>query len=73
MVTLITKSAQTQLSMLDEYVYYEASRGAGPQRLTVSVTGCGCESHSRLLKYLFKFIFPFFRSGVQAKPLVASM
>ena len=40
---------------------------AGAQIVTVKPTGCGFDPYSRRLKYLLKFIFPFLRSGVEAK------
>ena len=42
----------------------EASRGAVTQSVTVTLTGCGFDPHT---KYLFTFIFSFLRFGIEAK------
>ena len=44
----------------------EANRSGGAQSVTVKPSGCGFDLYSREMKYLFKFIFPFLRSGVEA-------
>ena len=45
----------------------EASRSAAAQSVTVKPTGWWVRSPLEEMKYLPKFIFPFFRSGVEAK------
>ena len=58
--------------MYNIYVYliYESSRGEGAQVVTVKSTSCGFEWGLEEMKYLFKFIFPFLRSGVEDKRVV---
>ena len=45
----------------------EASRGALTQSVTVKPTGCGFDPRLEEMKHLLKLIFPFLRSGVEAK------
>ena len=45
----------------------EASRGTGAQSVTVKATGCGFDPH---FKSLFKCIFSFLCSGIEAKRVV---
>ena len=45
--------------------YFYQPRCAGVQSVTVKSTGCGFPLEE--MKYLFKFIFPFLGSGVEAK------
>ena len=45
---------------------WETSRGACAQSVTVKSTGCGFDPHSRKWN-IYTFIFPFLRSGVEAK------
>ena len=49
--------------------YFEVSRGAGAQSVTVRFYSRWMWVRSSLeeMKYLFKFIFPFLRSGVGTK------
>ena len=44
-----------------------ASRGAGAQSVTVKTDWLWVRDLLEEMKYLFKFIFPFLRSGVEAK------
>ena len=41
--------------------------GAAARGVTAKPTGCGFDPHLRKLNIYFKFIFPFLRSGVEAK------
>ena len=49
------------------YYYFEETRGAGTQSVTVNVTGLRFDPNSMKLNIYLKLIFLFLRSGVQAK------
>ena len=44
----------------------------GAQNVTVKPSGCEFDPPLEEMKYLFKFLFPFLRSGVEAKCGVSS-
>ena len=47
--------------------FFSASRGAGAQSVTVKTDWSWVRSPLEEMKYLLKFIFPFLRSGAEAK------
>ena len=59
------------LNIISYFFYFEASRGAVAQSVTVKPTGCGFDPHSRRWN-IYLNLFPFLRSDVKANRGVES-
>ena len=67
--SLIQLRLSTYANIIIIYNVADSQRPVVAQRQSVTVKPTGCEfnPHSKIMKYLLKFIFPFLRSGVEDK------